>query len=66
MKRLREITKKFEKEKIGMKHMSETVSPPLPASHFQGTSPTGRLDLQLISPVLYAFLSVCHPSAFDQ
>ena len=42
MKRMREITKKFEKEKIGMKRMSKTASPPLPASHFQGTSPTGN------------------------
>ena len=42
MKRLREITRKFDKEKIGMKRMSETASPPLPASHFQGTSPTGN------------------------
>ena len=38
---MREITKKFEKEKTGMKRMSETASAPLPASHFQGTPSTG-------------------------
>ena len=52
MKRMSEIKKEPKKKKTGMKGLSETPSPSFPPSHFQGTSPTGRLDLGLISPIL--------------
>lgn len=58
VERIRKIKNKSEKEKIDTESLRELPSPPFPPSHFQGTSPTGRLDLSL-SPQYYKPFFLC-------
>lgn len=58
VERIRKIKNKSEKEKIDTESLRELPSPPFSPGHFQGTSPTGRLDLS-VSPQYYKPFFLC-------